>query len=143
MTYVNFNRPANRTFNGFFNELFNENQATNAAGNYSAHPPVNITETENSYLLDLSVPGRNKEDFQVKVDKGLLTISYDKKEEVKTEGHKAVRSEFSFKSFKRSFTLDEKIDTDNIQAKYENGILKFVLPKKEEVKEATKQISIQ
>lgn len=143
MTYVNFNRPATRTFNGFFNELFNETQAAGTGRNYNANPPVNITETESSYLLDVIVPGRNKEDFQVQVDKGLLTISYEKKDEAKVEGQKAVRSEFAFKSFKRSFSLDEKINTENIQAKYENGLLKFVLPKKEEVKESTKQISIQ
>lgn len=142
MTYVNFNRPATRSFNGFFNELFNELPAV-AGTQVTGNPPVNIIETENAYLLDISVPGRNKEDFQVKVEKGLLTISYEKKEDVKVDGQKAVRSEFSFKSFKRSFSLDEKVNADNIEAKYENGILKFVLPKKEEVKESTKQISIQ
>ncbi|MEI2747259.1 MAG: Hsp20/alpha crystallin family protein [Ferruginibacter sp.] len=54
-----------------------------------------------------------------------------------------VRKEFSYKSFKRSFTLDEKIDAENIQAKYENGVLKLELPKKEIAKAGSREISIQ
>ena len=54
-----------------------------------------------------------------------------------------ILKEFSYRSFKRSFTVDEKIDATNITAKYENGILKLDLPKKEEVKGGTKEITIQ
>ena len=72
-----------------------------------------------------------------------MTIGFEKKEENKTEDYKTIRKEFSFKSFKRSFNLDDRIDTNGIQAKYENGVLKLLLPKKEQVKESTKQISIQ
>jgi len=54
-----------------------------------------------------------------------------------------IRKEFSYKSFKRSFTVDEKIDAANITARYENGILKLELPKKEEVKSGSKEITIQ
>ena len=141
MTYVNFNRQAPRTFNSFFSELINDFPVAGKDG--IANPPVNIIETESDYQLELSVPGRNKEDFQVGVEKGLLTISYEKKEEAKVEGQKSIRKEFTYSGFKRSFSLDDKIDAENIQAKYENGLLKFVLPKKAEVKESTKQISIQ
>ncbi|MEO6915063.1 MAG: Hsp20/alpha crystallin family protein [Chitinophagaceae bacterium] len=142
MTYVNFNRPSNRTFNNFFNELVNELPGSGKDSSL-ANPPVNILETENDFQLELNVPGRSKEDFQVTVEKGLLTIAFEKKEEVKPEGIKSIRKEFTFSSFKRSFSLDDKVDAENIQAKYENGLLKFVLPKKAEVKESTKQISIQ
>lgn len=143
MTYVNFNRPAARTFNSFFNELVNDFPAVAGKGTGFANPPVNILETETDYQLELSVPGRNKEDFQVTVEKGLLTIGFEKKEEVKTEGTKSIRKEFTYSNFKRSFSLDDKVDAENIQAKYENGLLKFVLPKKAEAKESTKQISVQ
>jgi len=91
----------------------------------------------------VSAPGRVKEDFQINVEKGQLTVGFDKKEETKSEDYKTIRKEFSFKSFKRSFNLDDRIDTDNIQAKYENGVLRLLLPKKEQEKESTKQISIQ
>jgi len=105
--------------------------------------PVNISENNNSYNLEFNVPGRNKEDFKINVDKGLLTVSYEKKEETEAKDIKSIRKEFSYQSFKRSFTLDEKINADSIEAKYENGILNVILPKKEEVKVAPKQISIQ
>jgi HSP20 family protein len=104
---------------------------------------VNIHETKDAYHLELNVPGREKEDFTINVDKGLLTIGYEKKQEQKSEGYKTVRREFSFESFKRSFTIDEKIDANNIQAKYENGLLKLHLPKKEEHKQEAKQIPVQ
>jgi HSP20 family protein len=69
-------------------------------------------------------------------------VSYEKKDENTSEDNKTIRREFSFNSFKRSFTLDEKIDVANIQAKYENGILKLELPKKPEVQQQPKQITI-
>ena len=112
------------------------------SGSYG-FPPVNIHETPEAYHLELSAPGRSKEDFSLNVENNLLTVGYEKKEETKKEEYKTIRKEFSFKSFKRSFNLDEKIDAAGIQAKYDNGVLKLLLPKKEQVKESTRQISIQ
>ena len=105
-------------------------------------PPVNISETKDVYELEFNVPGRNKEDFKITVDKNILTVSFDKKEENKDENKKQIKKEFSLQSFKRSFTLDEKIISENIAAKYENGLLVLSLPKKEEVKVEAKQISV-
>ena len=59
------------------------------------------------------------------------------------ENEKLIRKEFGFKSFKRSFTLNEKIDTENIIARYENGILMLTLPKKEISESGAKDITIQ
>jgi len=106
-------------------------------------PPVNIVEKNEGYHLQLSAPGMDKEDFNIKLDGKLLTISAEKKEEKSAENEKMIRKEFSYRSFKRSFTVDEKIDASNISARYENGILKLDLPKKEEVKNAAKEITIQ
>ncbi|RYG00633.1 MAG: Hsp20/alpha crystallin family protein, partial [Chitinophagaceae bacterium] len=114
--------------------------------------PVNIHETKDGYHLEFNAAGRNKEDFKVEVEKGLLTISFEAKEvkaEETTENkqaetdYKTVRREFKISSFKRSFNVDEKVDVDNIQAKYENGILKVFLPKKEVVAVTGKQINVQ
>lgn len=107
-----------------------------------ASPSANVSETSDAYQLELNVPGRNKEDFKVNIDKGLLTVSYEKKEENVNEVPRSIRREFSFGSFKRTFSLDEKVNTEAIQAKYENGILKIELPKKEEVKIEPKLIAI-
>lgn len=136
--------PANRSLTKVFDELFDAFPTTwgnDVRSNTTA--PVNINETENGYDLQFNVPGRNKEDFKINVENGLLTVSYEKKEQAEAKETKAVRKEWSFQSFKRSFSLDEKINADAIEAKYDNGILKVYLPKKEEVKNAPKQISIQ
>lgn len=143
MTLVKFNnRPVNRVFNSVFDDLLNQFPAT--WKDSSLHfPPVNIHETSDAYHVELSAPGLNKEDFQVKVEDGLLTISYEQKEETKSEEYKTVRREFSQRSFKRSFTVEDQVNVDNIEAKYEQGVLKLRLPKKEQAKPAVKQISIQ
>jgi HSP20 family protein len=143
MTLLRINKPAPRTFNNLFDELLNDFPAVLGKEWNGTVPPVNIAETVDAYQLELSVPGRNKEDFNVNIENGLLTVSYEKKEETKNETVKSIRKEFTYQSFKRSFSLDDKIDVEKIEAKYENGLLKFHLPKKEQVKETTKQISIQ
>ena len=144
MTVLKFNhKPVAKSFNSLFDEFFNDLPTTWTKDAGTAVPAVNIYENKDGYLLELNAPGRNKEDFNVSLEKGLLTISYEKKEEAKNEDLKALRTEFGNSSFKRSFTVDDKIDGERIEAKYENGILKFFLPKKEEVKVTPKQISIQ
>jgi HSP20 family protein len=144
MSIVKFNHhPVQKSFGNLFDEFFNELPVATREWNSNwSFPPVNIHETPDAYHIELSVPGRSKEDFNVNIDNGLLTISFEKKEETKNEDYKTVRREFSFRSFKRSFNLDEHVDAEKIQAKYENGLLKLHLPKKEQTKEATKQITI-
>jgi HSP20 family protein len=147
MTLVKFNKPAQNGFNqlvdGFFNDfpaLFNEN-----FNNYprKGFVPVNVKESKDAYQLEVVAPGFEKNDFRINIENDLLTVSAEKKSEVKEENEKQVRKEYSYQSFKRSFTLDEKIDASKIDAKYVNGVLSLNLPKKAEVKEAAKEITIQ
>lgn len=145
MTLVKVNNPIARSFDGLMNQFLND--FPSATGKtireeFLGFPPVNIDEKPNSYLLQLAVPGYEKTDFTVKLEADLLTISSAKTVETKDETVKSVRKEFSNKSFKRSFTLDEKIDGANIVARYENGILNVEIPKKELEKTATKEIAI-
>lgn len=135
--------PASRTFTNVFDELFNNFPAAVENATSSTAAPVNIHESENGYHLAFNVPGRNKEDFKINLDKGLLTVSFEKREEAEAKEMRSVRKEFSFRNFKRSFTLDEKVNADGIEAAYINGILNIYLPKKEEVKVAPKEITIQ
>lgn len=126
-----------------FDELFNQFPASwgkDAQALSSA--PANIHETKDGYHIEMNAPGRNKEDFKINVEDGLLTISFEKKEETEKKEHKTLRREFNYQSFSRSFSLDDKINSAGIQAKYENGILKLFLPKKEEVIVTPKQIEI-
>jgi HSP20 family protein len=139
------NTPVQKGLNNFFDEFFNDFPAFDGKDfskeNWGS-VPVNIHETNDAYHLELNAPGRSKEDFKIAVENGLLTISFEKKEKNKTEDYKTIRKEFTNRSFKRSFSVDEKIDSNNIQAKYENGLLKLLLPKKEQIKENAKQINI-
>jgi HSP20 family protein len=95
-------------------------------------PAANIKETETEFLLELAIPGRKKEDFNVEIDNDILTISSEVKNEENKEDEGYTRREFTFSSFKRVFSLPETISLDKINATYEDGILKFILPKKEE-----------
>lgn len=145
MTHVKLNNNLGRSLDGMMKELFNEFPTTVSKTfreDVLNFPPVNITEHTDGYKVELAAPGFEKADFNLKLDEKLLTISTEKKETGKTEGEKLIRKEFSTKAFKRSFTVDEKIDTENIVAKYENGILVLTLPKKEIAKSVSKEINV-
>jgi len=142
MTTVKFNQPAFKTLDMFLDNLLTDLPVSNR-NNSINFPAVNIIESKDDYQLEFNVPGRKKEDFKITVDKNILTVSFEKKEENKDESKKFVRKEFVLQSFKRSFTLDEKINADDINAKYENGILSLTLPKVEEVKALPKEIAVQ
>src|ERR1051326_6639155 len=144
MTVVRFkNRPNNvASFNNLLSDLFPQNTSL-FRDDFRQVAPVNIKETEKDYVVEVVAPGLNKEDFTVSLDDNILTVSFEKKEEQKVENEKVIRNEYKYQSFKRSFTVDEKIDADNISAQYVNGVLTLNLPKREEVKPTTKQINIQ
>src|ERR1700712_2982052 len=98
MTYVKFNQPAVKTFDSFLNNILNELPSSERFRNQNNginFPPVNISETKDVYDLEFNVPGRNKEDFKITVDKNILTVSYDKKEEANDENRKQIKKEFS------------------------------------------------
>lgn len=141
MTTLKFNQPTLRSLDSFLDNLLNDTPVSNNNSSLN-FPAVNIFETNDDYELEFNVPGRKKEDFKITVDKSILSVSFEKKEEQKEENKKFIKKEFSAQSFKRSFTLDEKINADDINAKYENGILHLTLPKKEEVKVLPKEISV-
>ena len=136
---------SHRNLNTVFDEIFNSFPSTWGTDNRneSTIPPVNIIESKEAYQIELVAPGRNKEDLVVSIEKGILTVSYEHKAETGKEQFKTIRNEFKSRSFKRSFSIDEKINTEAIEARYENGILYLTLPKKEEIKNAPKQVQVQ
>jgi HSP20 family protein len=97
-------------------------------------PAVNITEQKDDYEVALAVPGMKKDDFNIDVDGNMLTISSQKEEKKEDKEARFTRREYSFSSFERSFTLPDEVNREKIEARYEDGILKLVLPKKEEAK---------
>ena len=145
MTQVKVNNNFSKSFDGIMNELFNEFPCTVAKTfreDVFNYPPVNIIDKPAMFQVELSVPGFEKTDFHVKLENNLLTVSTEKSEATIAETDKLIRKEFTTKSFKRSFTIDEKVDAEQIVAKYENGILILELPKKELVKGGVKDINI-
>ncbi|MCL6272736.1 Hsp20/alpha crystallin family protein [Muricauda sp. 2012CJ35-5] len=103
-------------------------------------PAVNIKDNTEGFELELAVPGGKKEDFKIEVDNDILTISNEAKTESKEQNDKYTRKEFTYSAFQRAFTLPETVDGSKIDAKYEDGILRISLPKKEEALPAPKRM---
>jgi len=100
-------------------------------------PATNISETEQAYNLEMAVPGFNKEDFKINLEKDVLSVSVEREKDESTEYQVEMNyriREFGRNNFCRSFKLTEAIDKDAIKAEYQNGVLLITLPKKEEVK---------
>jgi HSP20 family protein len=106
-------------------------------------PAVNITEQKDDYLVSLAAPGLKKEDFKIDVDGNMLTISSEKEQSKEEKDKKFTRREYSYSSFSRSFTLPEEVNKEKIDARYEEGVLKISLPRKEEAKKpSAKHIAV-
>ncbi|GAA4315469.1 hypothetical protein GCM10023143_26860 [Compostibacter hankyongensis] len=150
MLRTHAHHPVVRSLPGFVEDFFVNNSLPKwldgdffRSGSVDIHPPVNIRETKDGFTLDVVAPGLAKEDFKVKLEGDTLLISAEKQteKEEKTDD-KQIRREYSFRSFKRAFTLTESVDTAGINAAYENGVLKVTLPKKEDQVEASKEITV-
>lgn len=140
MSLIKWNNPSKRGFEksslipmeNFIDRFFNEGLFSNDYANYV--PSVNVEETEGAYNIEVSAPGFEKNDFDVKIEDGTLIISGEHKSENKQEDKNFLRKEFSYGSFSRSFNLSDSVNQENIHAKYDNGILKLELPKNEKAK---------
>lgn len=123
-------------FDDFINRDNFNWRMSNFSNTNTTIPAVNIKETADSYKVEVAAPGMTKNDFKVALEGDLLTISSEKSEQQEeSENQKFTRREFSYQAFNRSFTLHkEVVDIDKIEAKYEDGMLSLLIPKKEEVK---------
>jgi HSP20 family protein len=119
------------SFPAIFNELFNN---SGVATNAKPAPSANIKESEEAFEIELALPGFKKEDFKIEVQDKSLTVSSESKTENEDSTENYIRKEFSFNSFSRSFRLPRTVDSDQIAAEFENGILTLTLPKREEAK---------
>ena len=121
--------------NFFNNDLFN--WESNFANTGNSMPAVNIKETGDSFLVEMAAPGMEKKDFKIELDGSALTISSEKQNESEEkEGENYSRKEFNYQSFYRTFHLPkEVVNSDKIKAKYDNGLLRLEIPKREEAKQ--------
>lgn len=108
----------------------------------SSTPPVRVSETKEAYVIEVLAYGRKKENFDITVEKNLLTIQSNEIRPEKTDDIKIIRNEFSLPAIKRVFTIDETIDTSSVTASYNEGILTIVLNKKAAPVQERKQITI-
>ena len=124
-------------FNDFFSrDLWNWGLANNSTTNTTI-PAINIREDNDNFYVEVAAPGMKKDDFKVEIDGSTLTIRSERENREETkDGEKYSRKEFSYQSFQRVFELPAHVvDADHIEAKYENGLLHLVIPKKEEAKQ--------
>lgn len=92
-------------------------------------PLVNVINTPESYLVELAVPGFSKENFKVNMDNGILTVTGNSTFHNDVNEFPFTRQEFTCSSFTRSFRLPENINTEDIIAKFENGVLRLTIAK--------------
>ena len=122
-------------FNDFLANDWSDWSLRNFSMTNTTLPSVNIKETDESFEVEMAAPGMEKSDFKIEVNQGILSISSEKStERENSDESRYSKKEFSYQSFCRSFSLPTTVKSDKIAAKYENGILKVNLPKREEVK---------
>ena len=128
MRIVKYNN--NKVFPSLMNEFFNDDLRMNVINNNHSVPSVNSIENDNSFEIDLAVPGMKKDDFTIQLNDKVLVISSENTNSV--ENNSMSLNEFNYSSFQRSFIVPETVELDKIKANYKNGILKVKLPKKKD-----------
>lgn len=141
MKLVRYNPLDNQvpaSFSGMLDRLFNDSLGSTFK---QFSPAVDIAEDEKSYEIQVAVPGVKKSDFKIDLIDGKLTVSGERKHEEKKEGKNFHSVETQYGSFRRSFFIPEDVIEDRVEASYEEGVLKLVLPKKEKkVNKATIEV---
>ena len=133
-----------RSFRPFYMpNLFDDDFFPVLSNRTSSMPSVNIREDEKNFVLELAIPGIDKNDLKIDINEDVLTISSETQNETEENKNGYKRKEFSYSSFCRSFYIPENVNRDKIEANYKDGILSVGLPKQEEEKiKITRQIKI-
>ena len=145
MTLVKLNSDKQKNgnlpgFNNVFDSIFNDSFFSDRM--VSRVPAANISETADHLHVELAAPGLKKEDFKLKLERDVLSISVEQTHQDNQQDRNYAKREFSYSSFVRSFTLPESAHVDGIEAKYMDGVLRVDIPKREEAKMVTREIEI-
>ena len=127
-------------FPSHWHQLFDDKQWSSQW--VSKVPAVNILENDQAFGLELAAPGLKKEDFQISIDEGQLTIKAEQERKTASKLEHLTRKEFNYESFSRSFIIPEMVDLDQIEANYQDGVLRVVLPKKAAKSAVATQIKV-
>ncbi len=109
---------------------------------YGLTPAADVLETEAEYKVLLDLPGIDPAAIQLRVEKDTLSVQVDRKQPQAAAGETVHRSERAFGTFFRSFTLPRGVDASRVEATCEQGVLAVKLPKREEAKARTIQVSV-
>jgi HSP20 family protein len=130
MSIVRWNPTVAPSFRSWVEDFFGDLKLFPGDG-VNLVPAVNIRETEDLFIVEMAAPGMKKEDFNIEIKQGMLSISSERKEEKEEKKENFTRKEFSFRSFERSFQLPENVNPELIKASYKEGLLLIELPKRE------------
>jgi HSP20 family protein len=139
MNLVRFQKPrysvnqslVDQLFNDFLRNDFHENYLNNCKNS----PATNVFETENEFKIQIQLPGFSKENLNINFQNSFLTVKVEKENTEKQEEYKYAHREFEAYNFEKQFRVPKTVDSEKINAKFENGILNILLPKKEEALE--------
>lgn len=126
--------PGKRAYHGMddmFNWFMNEAPGYGGCNNY---PSANIIESDDDFKIEMLVPGLKKKDIRLQIENGILNISHEILTDEQEVQEKYITREFQTREFSRKFKLSDRLASDKIKAKYENGVLTIKVPKKEEAK---------
>lgn len=132
-------RDLQREVDDIFGRFFNEGSGSGSSATWA--PRTDMVETEDGYTLQLDVPGMTKEDININLQNNTLTVSGERTLERTNEGEERVRIERSYGTFHRTFALPSSVNAENIEAKYDDGVLTITVPKTE--KASRRRIEIQ
>ena len=118
----------------WFNDIF--------ADTVTTKPSVNVIENDKNFIIDVATPGFNKSDFNIELNGDKLEISAESTNENNEENINYKKREFSYSSFKRSFTLPNNVASNKISAEYVDGILKVSIPKNNNKSSPNRRIEI-
>ena len=148
MNYLTTRRPMRNLFGlhnemgRIFGDLFASQEGETDVEETYWMPTVDVSETENDFEIRAELPGVSESDVNVSVTDNRLTVKGEKRQETETDGKNYHRVERRYGSFQRSFTLPRNVETSNIKAGFQDGVLTLTIPKAEEAKPTEIPISI-
>jgi HSP20 family protein len=112
-------------FDNFFRDTWDIMPAIN-----NNNPATNIKESEKDFIIEFAIPGKSNDDFEVELDKNLLTIKSNGS--VSENDYNYMQQQFNFSTFSKSYELPDSVDLNKIDSHYRNGMLTVILPKRKE-----------
>jgi HSP20 family protein len=137
-----FSGLVDKVFQDNLSRFFNDDLWGFNGVNRTVNVPVNLRETDKSYEMELVAPGLRKEDLKVNIQGNVLTVGFEHKEEHEQNKEGWLRKEYKRQSFTRSFSLDDNVDANKINAEYKDGVLHLSLPKKEGAQSLSRTIEV-